>query len=260
MQTLAHCGGEHVNRAMLDQVKIPESTRSFRPLPHGEFTDLLTRSVETAGFEITNTDLVLAKGGNQLFGTMYLARPETSALGYGAAIGFRSSYDKTLSVGLTVGSQVFVCDNLAFSGDITLFRRHTTNLMTDLPFRLFTAIQQLPKYFARDDKRYVEYRQATIDQRDADHLIAQALRSNVLGTNQANTMLREWYTPSHAEHTEGGNTVWRLLNAATEALKSDSVLGLRTLPFKTQKLQQQFDDFLDIDFEDHPQQELAYAA
>lgn len=260
MTSIASTGSQYVPRSHLDLVQIPAATDSFRPVPHGLFTDKITTMIENAGYEITKTDLILAKQGQQLFGTMYLARPETAHLGYGAAVGFRSSYDKTLSLGLTVGSSVFVCSNLAFSGDITLFRRHTTNVMTDLDYKLFNAINQLGTYFKRDDKRYAAYRATTLDQRDADHLIAGFLRNNVIGSTDVGTLLREWYEPSHAEHTEGGNTVWRLLNAATETLKSNSALGLRTLPFKTQRLQTMLDDFIDVDFEDSPQQALALAA
>ena len=46
-------------------------------------------------------------------------------------LGFRNSVDKTLVVGLTAGTRVFVCDNLAFSGEFVDYHKHISILTLD---------------------------------------------------------------------------------------------------------------------------------
>ena len=48
------------------------------------------------------------------------------------SIGFRNSYNKSISAGFCAGSRVIVCSNLMFTGDIVRIRRHTRNILTDI--------------------------------------------------------------------------------------------------------------------------------
>src|SRR5881398_2054672 len=52
----------------------------------------------------------------RMFGVLDL---ETQMEGCRFSIGIRNSHDKSLRLGLTVGIRVFVCSNMAFSGDFT---------------------------------------------------------------------------------------------------------------------------------------------
>ena len=245
MSTVAHCGGSYVKRHELDEVPVPPPEGRHFAVPYGMFVDQLEDSLGQFNYEVVKREFILAQAGQQMFGYFRIARPETAHLGYGAAVGFRGSYNKTLSNGMTVGSDVFICDNLAFSGSFTFFRKNTSHAPEQLPDKILVAVAQMGKFLARDDERYQIYRGAVIDQRDADHLTATLLREHIISTPIATKLITEWYEPSHAEHEENGNTVWRYLNAATEAMKAgDSVAGHRMLPARTMKLQDNLDKFL----------------
>ncbi len=41
----------------------------------------------------------------------------------------RNSHDKTFPAGIVAGTQVPVCDNLSFAGEISLARKHTSNIL-----------------------------------------------------------------------------------------------------------------------------------
>jgi hypothetical protein len=51
---------------------------------------------------------------------------------YSRVLGIRNSHDKRFPAGLVPGSQVMVCDNLAFSGDIQVAWKHTGMILNDL--------------------------------------------------------------------------------------------------------------------------------
>jgi hypothetical protein len=52
----------------------------------------------------------------KMFGVLDL---ETQMEGCRFSIGIRNSHDKSIRLGLTAGLRVFVCSNMAFSGDFT---------------------------------------------------------------------------------------------------------------------------------------------
>src|SRR5216684_4991561 len=59
----------------------------------------------------------------KMFGELDL---ETQMEGCRFSIGIRNSHDKSLRLGLTAGMRVFVCSNMAFSGDFTpVLAKHT---------------------------------------------------------------------------------------------------------------------------------------
>src|ERR1041384_4160845 len=62
-----------------------------------------------------------------------------------SVLGVRNSYDRSLAVGLTLGSRVFCCDNLAFSGEVTMHRKHTLNVFRDLPDLIYRMLSQVAR-------------------------------------------------------------------------------------------------------------------
>jgi hypothetical protein len=85
---------------------------------------------------------------------------------------------------------VFCCDNLAFSGEVTMHRKHTVNVFRDLP----------PAH--------------------AHHLIVEAIRANVLPASRLPKVLGAWEEPKHEEFRS--RTAWSLMNAFTEVQKGVS--------------------------------------
>jgi hypothetical protein len=58
------------------------------------------------------------------------------------AVGIRNSHDKTFPAGLVAGTKVFCCDNLAFSGEVQISRKHTRFAERDLTHLTARAVGQ----------------------------------------------------------------------------------------------------------------------
>lgn len=71
--------------------------------------------------------------------------PNESAIAksYRYVLGVRNSNNMRFPAGLVIGIAPFVCDNLLFSGEVTVARRHTKNILTDLPARIQTKLDRL---------------------------------------------------------------------------------------------------------------------
>jgi hypothetical protein len=127
-----HCGAFAVERDALNRIKTPAETATFKPIAHRQLLERAISSVEEMGWKLVGEAHALNDGGAKYFGLLQVS-PETASdrSEHGFIIGLRNANNKQLAAGLTFGSVVFVCDNMAFSGTVTVFRKHTKNLHED---------------------------------------------------------------------------------------------------------------------------------
>src|SRR5689334_4123229 len=104
---------------------MPSGTSTFKPIPHIELVESLERVLRQQQIAISQEKFAIRRDGSALFGVLNLAYSESED--GTAALGLRTSNDKTMSIQICAGLTVFVCDNLAFRGDlIALRRKHTS--------------------------------------------------------------------------------------------------------------------------------------
>jgi hypothetical protein len=97
-------------------VPTPPVTETHRPIPHHEIVQAL---IETLGFRhigVVQDEYAVSPDGMKMFGVFDLA---AEMEGCRISIGLRNSHDKSMHLAMTCGYQVFVCSNMAFSGDFT---------------------------------------------------------------------------------------------------------------------------------------------
>lgn len=218
LNLVLHAGGNAVDRAVLDTVPVPEHTDTWYPIPHAMLLEQVYGSLAGAGLTVVNEAHALAREGARYFGLLQVANGH-NADDYGLVIGLRNSHDQSFPAALACGSGVFVCDNLAFSGEIKIGRKHTRFIERDLPGLVTTALGRLNDVRRFQDIRIQEYKRTEITRTEADHLIVEMFRSRVINVQRIPEVLKEWEVPRHPEFSANGLTVWRLFNAVTESLK-----------------------------------------
>lgn len=159
----------------------------------------------------------LSHAGARYFGVFSISLPSRSETGVGWIVGLRNSHDKRYPAGLVAGTRVFICDNLAFSGEVQLSRKHTRHAARDLPQIMARAIGQLGGKLRQLDERIAAYRGRTLDDRTAHDLIVRSIDNRVITPTQVPNVLHEWREPRHAEFQP--RTLWSLFNAYTEVFK-----------------------------------------
>tara|TARA_Y100000310_G_scaffold343113_1_gene449263 strand:- start:153 stop:905 length:753 start_codon:yes stop_codon:yes gene_type:complete len=230
---MVHCGGTEVARAKLAAFDVPRATRSYVPVPHQMLSDLIEEKLGDVGYSFGKQAHAVTREGRQYFGMAELVNGRSQE-SWGLVAGWRSSYDKSLVAGFVVGSQVFVCDNLAFSGEVQIGRKHTRHILRDLPYLIGDAVQGTQHMAEQQVVRYDRYRAAEMKDSAVNHAIIQMLRKDIITTQKVGQVVSEYYEPSHQEHlVNGKRTNWTLFNACTEALKGT---GLNNLPTRTIKL------------------------
>lgn len=128
---IAHNGTNKVPEAIVLGIPAPQSTSTYRAVAHSEIISRLHETLNMAGIEVNPTDkhYSISKDGGKMFGMWMLENRNGN--GIKPAIGFRNSYDKSMSIMFGAGTKVFVCDNLAFSAEWISIRKHTSGLDND---------------------------------------------------------------------------------------------------------------------------------
>ena len=249
---MMHCGAESVPYPHIVTMPTPPPTETHQPIPHHHFFELARDGLRQQGYAIRDVRHYINREGAHYFGLMRLLHSdedmyEQEAKGHGTMCALRNSHDKMFSASLAIGAKVFVCDNLSFSGDIVVGRKHTPNIWNELPEIFEGAISKIRVMRKRQDVRFREYREAPLDDYTADHLIMETYRKGIINLKRIGAVHKEWRNPT-ADH--GDKSIWRYFNACTAALGPASTNQLIQLPKKTIDLHLLLDDWCHIKDED----------
>lgn len=249
LNLMLHCGAAAVDRQALGKAELPASTRSFQPINHDYFVDMVQDRLEDRGLKVLSEAHGLTKNGQNYFGMFEVVGKNLRA-DYSTVVGLRNSHAKEFAAMIAVGSGVFVCDNLAFSGEIVIGHKHTTNVREYLPLRIAAAMDQVVKLDDHQEKRYIAYKDRDFSNFEAEATIVDLFRKGALNTRNLPKVVEQWDQPDHEEFKN--DNVWKLFNACTEAYKGTSPEWIQNL---SGKLHNHLDEVCEV-----PKLELAIAA
>jgi Domain of unknown function (DUF932) len=227
---------EKMSFDQLLKVKTPEGTISHRPLPHHQLVTLAKEAIARAGFEIEQEEFGLARDGLRFFGGFALKGQDITANDRKLVFGLRNSNDKSFPAAACIGTSMTVCSNLSFSSAIKLARRHTTNIMHDLPRVLADAVGRCVSQWEDMGARIESYKQVEISKDRAADLLIDLVDAQALPAREIYNTIQEFRNPRHPEFKE--QTLWSLYNGITQQLKGSD---LSKLPFRTMVVESIFD-------------------
>jgi hypothetical protein len=225
-----HCGASPVDRADVLSVATPIATPSWTPLPHGRLIETVEEALSASRLTVGSVAHSLTHDGARYFGLMEIVRDAETG-DYCWVLGLRNSHDKTFPAGVTAGAQVFVCDNLSFTGEVKLARKHTRFIGRDLPLLVERAIGLLLNRWHDQSVRFSSYKESAITDGSAHDLIVRAVDVGICSNRMIPDILKWWRKPAHEEFR--ARSIWSLFNSFTEALKQGN---LAELPKRTEAL------------------------
>ena len=211
---ILHQGAREVTRPELDTIAAPPATATWFPVSHSRVLDTAVRALAGAGFEVARTHLALARDNARFFGTLDLQTPLAS--GVNLAVGIRNSNDKSLPIAFCAGTRVLVCDNLAFSAEVVVARKHTRFGEARFSEAICRAVQSLHQYREAEAARVRRWQQTDLSPDAADALLLRAYERQVVTALMLPRVIREWRQPSFEEFQP--RTLWSLFNAFTAVL------------------------------------------
>jgi Domain of unknown function (DUF932) len=214
--TLIGYGGRTIGREELALVATPPATETHRPIPHHEIVRAL---IETLGFRhigVVHDEYAVSQDGMKMFGVLDLA---TEMNGCRFSIGLRNSHDKSMRLAMTCGYRVFVCSNMAFSGDFApVLAKHSKSF--NLIDTLSVGVDRIQRKFEPMQRQVETWRQTHIPDAQAKLVIYAAFVDDKLQAPRSllPDVHRLYFQPEYPEFS--ARTMWSLSNAFTRAFKN----------------------------------------
>lgn len=238
-----HRGSREVPVELVHSTPTPAADGAHHPIAHGLVLDIVRNRIGAQGLAIMKEQHALSPDGARYFGCLELdMRSDDGSMAY--SVGVRNTHDRSYAAALVLGTRVFVCDNLAFSGEVLLGRKHTRHIERDLPELVNTGFRALRAERIRHEDRILAYRSADLTNKDAHDLIVRAIGyDKVVPPTQFLAVLNAWNTPEFPEFEP--RTVWSLVNAFTQVVR-DKSRSLPTTVLRSQKIHDSMDRALGL--------------
>lgn len=191
-------GKNHVNREQLALCVTPPAAKRFVPLPHVLLVEMTEKALKDAGFQILEEDFVTSTDGMELFGGFVIVRHDCEGPTRQLVCGVRNSNSGKFAAALVIGSRMMVCENLCFSSERKLSRRHTLNIMRDLPSILATTISGLVHEWCSMEQRINAYKSVDLSFEQACALTTTLVDNKSLTSQKYMDVINLWRDPSIA--------------------------------------------------------------
>jgi hypothetical protein len=211
---MAHVGAKKITRQELSLVPTPPATDTFKPIAHAALIDELEKSLSFRHIRVVRDEYAVSPDGMKLFGLLEL---DAEYEGVRFAVGLRNANDKSMRLGMVAGYRVFVCDNMALSGDFKpLLAKHTKHF--DLVESLSIGVDRIQRGFQPLRQAIALKRGYRLRDEEARSLIYRAFMENHFPLKLLKMVHREFFlAPSHEEFKQ--QTIWSLENAFTATFK-----------------------------------------
>lgn len=222
----ARFNAQHVTFDALKALPDPVALGSHhKPVRHDVLIDAFRQEAAARNLTITREQFALGAKDAALFGVMDFERTDQTALvpvesgPSGLSLGFRSANDMSLAVKAVAGARVFVCDNLALSGEMfAISRKHTVGL------DLFVAVQVgFTKFLGQADAlagQIANLNDRVLDDTAAKALIFDLFAQAILPVKLFDDVNGFYFARSDERPDCLPRTAWGLHNAVTRAIKS----------------------------------------
>lgn len=211
---ITHKGARKVTRQELLEVQTPPPTETFKPVPHATVVSELETALAFRHIRIVRDEYAVSPDGMRLFGLLEL---DAEHEGVRFAIGLRNANDKSMRLGMVAGYRVFVCDNMALSGDFKpLLAKHSKHF--NLVDSLSMGVDRIQRGFGPLQAAIDFKRNCNLSDELARSIIYRAFLEKRFPLKLLKVVHREFFVaPSHAEFRQ--QTVWSLENAFTTSFK-----------------------------------------
>ncbi|MGB8509846.1 MAG: DUF932 domain-containing protein [Pyrinomonadaceae bacterium] len=210
---MVHAGASKITRPELANLPVAEATATFQPIPHARLIDQLEEALAFRHISIVRDDYAVSPDGMRLFALLEL---NADCFGVRFAIGLRNANDRSMRLGMVAGYRVFVCDNMALSGDFKpLLAKHSKHF--DLVDSLSIGVDRIQRNFEplKASIQFMQERDLSDDQ--ARLIIYKAFLEQKFPRNLMKLVHTGYFEPQHEEFKR--RTIWSLSNAFTTTFK-----------------------------------------
>jgi hypothetical protein len=204
----------------------------------GEVMYAIDRYLTPNGINITDQVCVLGKGktvdgppklGARLFGLLGLSlrHDEGADDAVQCVVGIQNALDGSGKAQVCVGNRVFICDNMAFSGDLMVSHRHSKNIAKTMYGAVHGIIRDTIDRFRKDVELRDLLKKHEVGLDEGFRILAELAALDAFDNmKQFNNAVKQYRWPQYGVFAND-SSLWGVYNAATWGVKSNcSPLGV----------------------------------
>lgn len=197
----------------IQAVQVPNNTDTYEAIPHIDIIDMIMDCSDRNNLPVKSAQYGMTKDGNRMFGVINFDIGSVEGMSW--SMGFRNSYDKSMAAGICAGQKVFVCDNMAFSGEFNVTRKHIPG--NDFIVEVRESFASLPANLEQIGESITAMKSQVIEPDYAKLFIFEAVQRGYIPASQLTEVWKEYTQPRHEEFIDP--TKHNLLMAFTENAK-----------------------------------------
>ena len=247
-----HNCNEYVEYEDLATIPLPPARDRFVPMAHQDLYDRTVKNLSTLNYEPVKPKFLLDHTKQKFvatFGIKQKAQPFSTGTvdtfankDYSFQVGLINSNDGTMSAKLFTGTNVFVCANGQWSGEVVLSRKHTRNAGYDINRGLRDFIFELEDTRKETFASFEALKEYDFNSKSEVHdFIVETCNRNILPWQQVPKVLEHWNNPEHHEFKDRNG--YCLFNAYTSHWRNANQFSLSD---KTKRLRNYIDEFKGI--------------
>ena len=194
-------------------MKVPEMTRTYKPIYHGQVIDLIRESSLRAGLRIKEEKFASAKDADVVYGRHIFDEGDSEM---NLQIVWTNSYDKSKKLSVALSSIVLVCGNgMISSRNVHHFsKKHVGEIQTYAPAEMTEYVNRAEEIFSSLQVERERMKQIEVDQRTTSELVGRIyMEHEFLSPNNLSVLKKEIEHPTHDYKALG--SLWSLYNAIT---------------------------------------------
>jgi hypothetical protein len=204
-------------KELVSGVKVPEQTRTYKPVSNSQLIDLTVESIDRAGFKLDREAYTLSGDGQIATGRFTLSNVQDSEMQI--QIAWQNSYNRMVSLKFAIGVHVMVCQNGCVSGDMGTFKKkHQGTVQEFTPTAISEYIKSAGDAFREMQMQREMMKEVELTKRQQGELLGRMVfEEDIISTMQLNIIRKELVKPSYDYGVE--NTLWDLYQHTTHSMK-----------------------------------------
>lgn len=200
-------------------VELPKQTKTYTVVPNERIFELINHEIDNYGLTVKNIDLTTTLNRKKIIG-IYDFESDDSELGF--RLGFKNSYDGTVSFGLGIGDVVWLCSNGMINAEIKSSRIHRGNAMEDIEDMVKYGFES---FVATHNKNVLlKKKLKEVACPDVNNIIGKVFMNGIMNTTELNVFKKELKNGTLFNNINDDNfSAWDFYNCGTEALKLASI-------------------------------------
>jgi len=204
-------------KELLLTTDVPQQTKTYKPISHGQLIDLTLNSIVGAGFNLDQETYSSTTDGQVANGKFTISNVADKEMQL--QIGWQNSYNKTLSLKFAIGARIFICSNGCVRGDMGSFRKkHVGTVQEFTPTAITDYIKQAGDVFQKMQNERESMKQREITMRTKAELIGRMMiEEQFIASTQLNIIAKELQSPTHDYGAPG--SMWELYQFTTQTMR-----------------------------------------